>query len=116
MLILLMIETFCELTPGRIDEHLNQLDPQEALKNEEYTKSLFRELDELLSTSRSGWLLGLEKPTAVDAHLISFLNRLLDRKREDLVPERLQLYALKAKSEKAWNSVMQGRNTLPLRV
>ena len=41
-------------------------------------------------------------PTAVDAHLIVFVGRLLDVGRDDPVPDALRKYAAKAMEQTEW--------------
>lgn len=58
------------------------------------------------------WLFGLESPTALDAHLVVFIERMREVGRGELIPAGLQAYADKAKAGKAWEGVMQGRRTM----
>jgi hypothetical protein len=74
---------------------------------------LLGEVDELLQTSHSGWVLDTPHPTALDAHLIVFVARLKDSGRGELVPARLMEYADRAMDASAWKDVMQGRQTIP---
>lgn len=92
------------------------LEPDQSQRNEEYARSLMREFNDLLNTSQTGWLLGLDSPSALDAHLVCFIARMTDRKRGDLIPERLQSYGLRAMNGEEWKSVMQGQSTLPLKI
>ena len=103
------------MTLSRIDEHLDLLSREESQANEEYAKTLMLDFGRRLEASQSGWLLDLG-PTAIDAQLIAFIARMLDRKREDLIPENLRLYALASMKSDEWSSVMGDRNTLPLKL
>lgn len=59
------------------------------------------------------WIFGEEVgPTALDAHIITFIARLYDADRKRLVPERLQRYGERAMQRREWQSVMDGRPTL----
>jgi hypothetical protein len=74
---------------------------------------LLGEVDELLHTSHSGWVLDTPHPTALDAHLIVFVARLRDAGRGELVPNRVVKYADEAIDTSAWKDMMQGRQTIP---
>lgn len=64
-------------------------------------------------TEESGiWLLGLKYPTALDAHLIVFIARMIDVGRARLIPDLLIRYAQKAMNEPEWTKVMDGRKTI----
>jgi hypothetical protein len=86
---------------------------EERQKNETYVKQLMPKFEQLVRESRTGWLLGLEHPSAIDAHLIVFVARVLDVNREDLLPTLLVQWAKKAMEGKEWREVMQGRSTIP---
>jgi hypothetical protein len=58
------------------------------------------------------WLFGLDKPTALDAHLVVFIERMRDVGRSELIPKGLQAYADRAKMGTAWKLLMQGRSTM----
>lgn len=58
------------------------------------------------------WLFDLLHPTALDAHLTTFIARMLDIGRDSIIPEKLKTYADRAMQTKEWNSVMQGRKTM----
>ncbi|KAH8887055.1 hypothetical protein GQ53DRAFT_331629 [Thozetella sp. PMI_491] len=58
------------------------------------------------------WMFGLEHPSGLDAHLIVFITRLQDVGRGAIVPEALRAYAERARAAPAWESVMQGRQTV----
>lgn len=68
---------------------------------------------ELLDNSQTGWLFNFDKPSALDAHLVVFIARMMDINRGDLVPEALKGYAAKAMNGTEWKEVMQGRTTRP---
>jgi hypothetical protein len=67
----------------------------------------------MLQQSQTEWLLSTEHPTAIDAHTIVFLARLIDIHRDDLIPAKLRTYAENAMKLPEWETVMQGRRTMP---
>lgn len=82
-------------------------------QNEARARQVLLKLDEILYESKTWWCFGLEKPSALDAHLIVFIARLTDIERTDLIPEALKGYAAKAMSLPQWDEVMHGRATKP---
>jgi hypothetical protein len=80
--------------------------------NHELSRALLAECETLLS-SAGPWLFGLDKATALDAHLVVFVARLMDVGRGDIVPGPIKEYAETAMKGKEWESVMQGRSTIP---
>ncbi|KAF2769997.1 hypothetical protein EJ03DRAFT_343057 [Teratosphaeria nubilosa] len=98
----------------RLDESkLAALTPEASKKNEQYTQQLVSQLVSNLEASKTGYLFGLERPSALDAHLVVFVARMLDIKRDDMIPTQLKSYAEKAMGGKEWQDVMQGRRTVP---
>ncbi|KAF2171452.1 hypothetical protein M409DRAFT_18569 [Zasmidium cellare ATCC 36951] len=96
----------------RLDsEKASALTPEATKKNEEYTKELVAKLESLLQTSRTSWLFDLERPSALDAHLVVFIARMLDIGRGDVIPAALRAFAEKAMSGSEWQQVMQDRST-----
>ncbi|OAA60070.1 Thioredoxin-like fold protein [Cordyceps fumosorosea ARSEF 2679] len=85
------------LTDGRVQEAEGQ------------ARDLFRDVVAVYNPS-DDCILG-NGPTVLDGHLVPFIVRLLDCKREDLVPEALQKYARKHAASPQWNRVMHGRPT-----
>ncbi|KAK0247009.1 hypothetical protein B0A54_17911 [Friedmanniomyces endolithicus] len=90
------------------------LTPQASRKNEEYAAQLMTRLESLLNASQTPWLFGLERPSALDAHLLVFIARMQDIGRGDMIPEALKKYGEKAMNGPEWHEVMQGRHTSPL--
>ncbi|KAK4498027.1 hypothetical protein PRZ48_010683 [Zasmidium cellare] len=76
----------------------------------ERTRELLDKMSNLLPAG-SKWLFGLEHPTALDAHLVPFLVRLKDFKRENLIPANLVQYVAEAEKTTEWRDVMGGRST-----
>ena len=66
---------------------------------------------EMLSESQTEWFLGLNQPSALDAHLVVFIARMYDVNRHNLIPEKLQQYGNRAMETKTWLDLMEGRNT-----
>ena len=70
-------------------------------------------LEKMLKNSSTGWLFGLDWPSALDAHLVVFIARMQNIDRHDLIPEKLKAYGERAMKGPEWSDVMQGRATLP---
>jgi len=51
------------------------------------------------------WLFGLEKPSALDAHLVTFIKRMRDVGRKEIVPEALGNYADAAMAGEEWRGI-----------
>lgn len=84
----------------------------------ERARLLMKRFEPLLSGSSSSsdgpspWLFGFSSPSALDAHLITFIARMSDAGRKDVVPEALVRYADVAMERSEWRDVMQGRGTM----
>ena len=64
-------------------------------------------------TGSSEWLFGTEiGATALDAHTLAFVARLLDARREDLVPRGVRVWADRLMTGEAWQKITGGRGTL----
>jgi hypothetical protein len=61
---------------------------------------------------RSPWIFGTAEPTALDAHVVPFIARLLDVGRDGMLQDRVRAYAERAFKAEAWKEVMQGRRTV----
>jgi hypothetical protein len=81
-------------------------------KNLELARVFLVTCSELLS-SEGPWLWGLAHPTALDAHLVVFIARLLDVGHGHIVPASLMEYIERVKKGSEWAEVMQGRQTIP---
>lgn len=84
----------------------------EVEKNKTNARKLLSELEELLVSGAGQWLYGATVPTALDAHLVTFIARLKDLGKENLVPQALIRYADKAMETPEWRGVMNGRKTM----
>jgi hypothetical protein len=80
-------------------------------ENVEKARALMFRFQNMLEESRTGWLLGLSRPSALDAHVVVFIARMYDVNRKELIPEKLQQYGDRAMSDKIWQDMMEGRNT-----
>jgi hypothetical protein len=63
-------------------------------------------------TGSSGWVFGGPSATALDAHCVPFIARLMEAGNDNLVPLKMQDYARWAMSRDEWKSLMQGKPTL----
>lgn len=79
----------------------------ETAKNEEKARKLLATLNDRLGEPH-GWIYG-GKPTALDAHLVPFLARVIDVGREKLIPEKLHEYGRWAMKREEWMNMMNGR-------
>jgi glutathione S-transferase len=61
---------------------------------------------------RSPWIFGTAEPTALDAHVVPFIARLLDVGRDGMLQDRVRAYAERAFEGEPWKDVMQGRRTV----
>ncbi|KEF62036.1 uncharacterized protein A1O9_00008 [Exophiala aquamarina CBS 119918] len=84
--------------------------PAVTAENEKNAKSLLSELSDKLRGPES-WIYG-EKPTAIDAHLVVFIARMMDVGREQLIPEKLRDYTHWAMQKPEWVNMMGGRSTM----
>lgn len=58
------------------------------------------------------WVFGTQFATALDAHLMIFLARLMDVGRDELIPRTELDYAQRVMSMDVWKCFMQGRKTM----
>lgn len=83
---------------------------------EQQARTYLVKISDLLSKQQStspSWIFGPDVgPTALDAHTIVFIARLLDAKREYLIPENVLAYGKWALAGKEWMAVNEGRPTL----
>jgi hypothetical protein len=60
------------------------------------------------------WIFGSATgPTALDAHVIPFIARLLDADHEDIIPENVLKYAKRHLRDKPWLDLTEGKPTIP---
>lgn len=103
------------LTPP---SHLNKSwkHEQPVTEVEQQARTYLSKISELLSkhqTTSQSWIFGADVgPTALDAHTVVFIARLLDAKREYLIPENVLKYGKWARKGKEWMAVNEGRPTL----
>lgn len=67
---------------------------------------------EVICRGNGPWIYG-DAPTALDAHLVAFMQRMKDAGHFDYFDDRLMKYLDFATSAPEWKSVMQGKQTLP---
>lgn len=66
------------------------------------------------SSDEMSWIFGTSEPTALDAHMVPFLARLVDVGRGGMFEEksRVKRYAERAFQSDTWKEVMLGRRTV----
>ena len=79
----------------------------ETAKNEENARKLMAALNDRLAEPH-GWIYS-GKPTALDAHLVPFIARMIDVGRGKLIPEKLHEYGNWAMKREEWVKMMNGR-------
>jgi hypothetical protein len=100
--------------PRSMEEvRVHAIEPDSVEQNRQKTIALMNKLEPHLSTSRSGYLFGVERACALDAHLVVFIARMLDIGRMDIVPETFQTYARKAMKGQEWMAVQGAGTTKP---
>jgi hypothetical protein len=67
----------------------------------------------VMRRSAGPWIYGEYGPTALDAHLITFLCRMKDAGHFDYFDEPLAAYLDAGTKLPEWSGVMEGRRTLP---
>lgn len=80
--------------------------------NKEKAQKLLLELEALLVPGAGPWLYGAAVPTALDAHLVTFIARMKDVGREELIPQGLSRYGDLATSTSEWREVTNGKRTM----
>jgi glutathione S-transferase len=91
-------------------KNVQGITPASIEKNEKAAKEFLGRLADRMTTAQD-WLYG-SKATALDAHVVCFIARMQDVKRDYLVPQVLKDYAAWAMGQDAWKGVMQGRGTM----
>ena len=79
-------------------------------ENEQRAKTLLASLNDRLAGPET-WVFGAS-PTALDAHLVVFIARMIDVGRDYLIPTRLQDYGAWAMQKPEWIEMMGGRKTM----
>lgn len=82
---------------------------------EQHTVAFLSKLVDILNSLERGkgiWIFGTEKPTALDAHVIPFLARLVDAGRQYMIDPKLKSYAETVFEMDVWKEFMQGRKTI----
>ncbi|KIY04204.1 uncharacterized protein Z520_00897 [Fonsecaea multimorphosa CBS 102226] len=74
-------------------------------------KNFLAEVESMVPDAPCIWLFG-DAPTAFDAHLVVFLARMKDVKRDNLFPPKVARFAERAFETPAWKAVIQDRKTM----
>ncbi|KAF2174139.1 hypothetical protein M409DRAFT_16409 [Zasmidium cellare ATCC 36951] len=100
---------------GKLSLHtgtdLNTLFGPESVRQAEKEMRRFLEYVDEKLPSTEGWLFGLERPSAADAHVVALAVRLCDVGREGLLPEKVRGYVERARGTEEWRGVMGGLET-----
>ena len=92
------------------------LDEEPIRRAEKQAIAFLENIEEALKVFSEGsvWIFGDDVgPTALDAHTVPFVARMIDAKRSNMVPATVLKYALRAMEGDAWQSVTLGRPTTP---
>jgi hypothetical protein len=103
--------TICHSITGKEIPSLKRESAERAIVQ---TKDLLHEIGDMLQESQTDWILNTTHPTALDAHVIVFVARLRDADRGELVPARINDYAVKQMETYVWKVMVQGQGTVPL--
>lgn len=99
--------------PSIQNRKLSGLEPESVEEAIKRTKQWMAEIQPLVAQSKTGWCFDTTEPNALDAHLVVFLARLHDVRRDNLVPESVRKYGEVAMNQKAWKNTMEDRRTMP---
>lgn len=66
-----------------------------------------------MQRSNGRWIYGSHGPTALDAHLIVFLQRMKDTGHDDFFDGAMTKYLEHGTAIPEWNKLMHGRKTFP---
>lgn len=92
---------------------VHALEPAPIALAERQATDYFSQITELFSKYDGFWIFGDEVgPTALDAQTVTFVARLIDADRRDLIPQAIQEYAEEVMKGKEWDVVMGGKPTL----
>ena len=94
------------------NKKLDPLQPENVKANEEKAIALMKEFDENIKNHSTGLCFGFDTPSALDAHLLVFIARMMDKGRDDIVSAGLKHYAAQLMASDEWKDVMQGQSTL----
>ncbi|KAK4498463.1 hypothetical protein PRZ48_011121 [Zasmidium cellare] len=86
------------------------LGPESVKEAEKVMRSFLEYVDGKLPSSQ-GWLFGLERPSAADAHVVALLVRLKDVGRSYLFPGKIGEYVERVQGTPEWKGVMKGLGT-----
>lgn len=94
--------------------HSRTLEPDNVAEVESKARDFIADLEQVLGQRSAGegpWIFG-NRPTIIDAHATPLLARLLDVKRDDLVPDAGREYVRGVLATPEWDQVTHGRRTL----
>lgn len=74
-------------------------------------REFLQKIEAMVSDNPTQWIFGGEA-TALDAHLVVFLARMTDVKREALLPDQVKRYRDWAFRSPGWQRLMEGRTTM----
>ena len=92
------------------------LEPETIALTKEKSLKFFKKISSLRDQFAAGglWIFGDKVgPTALDAHAVVYIARLVDAQNSEFIPEGLVEYGRKAIARVEWKNMMQGRQTLP---
>ncbi|KIW72337.1 hypothetical protein PV04_00537 [Phialophora macrospora] len=117
-------DRYRKMLQGKLDNHAASL--QKFAANKQSVESVeadsvryLEKISKLLAAAQGGsggqasWIFGNDVgPTAVDAHTVVFIARLLDSKREHLIPADVLAYGRPKLQAKEWLGITKGNPTL----
>ena len=108
-----MESTLTAVNSLKKEEGPDALGPAAVTSERQKARELFDACSKLLNPSSGPWMFGSKRPGELDAHLVTLIARLQDVGEQDLIPRSLTEYGATAMKTPAWQSVMEGRPTLP---
>lgn len=103
----ILLTPWCRHTGANLSVLLSQ---QSVSQAEKTMRKFLEYVDEKLPSAQ-GWLFGLQRPSAADAHVVALLARLQDVEREHLFTAKVREYAERAMGTVEWKGVMKGLRT-----
>lgn len=90
----------------------DNLTPEYREEHQARTREVCKKIAILREKSKSEYIFG-SQPTALDAHMLVFLRRVIDVGQKDLLPTTLQDWAEAFSQGDLWKEVVPGVTTLP---
>ncbi|TQV93064.1 hypothetical protein V2A60_003624 [Cordyceps javanica] len=94
--------------------HSRTIEADHIAQVETHVSGFMAELAEMIEehkTEGSRWIFG-QQPTILDAYASALMIRLLDNKRQELLPAGVQEYAKAVQASDEWNQITHGRPTV----